>query len=87
MKVGRFLSAVLLLTSLLLAMLPQAGFALDAKLTIPSSNVTASADDGNVAANVVDGNLATRWSASGDGQWIQFKLNADMKVSFIKMAF
>ncbi|MDU0201178.1 chondroitinase-B domain-containing protein [Paenibacillus sp. MAH-36] len=87
MKVGRFLWTVLLISSLLFMMVPQAGFAIDTKLTISSSNVTASADDGNVPANVVDGNLATRWSASGDGQWIQFKLDADMRVAFLKIAF
>jgi hypothetical protein len=59
----------------------------DAKLSIPGSAVTASTNDGNVPANVVDGDLATRWSASGDPQWIQFDLGGAKKVSFVKIAF
>lgn len=49
--------------------------------------VTASADDGNVAANVLDNNLATRWSASGDGQWIQCCLSDTLTVSAVQIAF
>jgi len=49
--------------------------------------VTASGDDGNVAANVLDNNLATRWSATGDGQWIQFCLNDTLSVSGVQIAF
>ncbi|RPE12114.1 T9SS C-terminal target domain-containing protein [Chitinophaga lutea] len=50
--------------------------------------VSASADDGNVPANVLDNNLATRWSASGDGQWIQFCLGATAQmVNGVKIAF
>lgn len=49
--------------------------------------VSASADDGNVPANVLDGNLATRWSASGNPQWIQFCLSSVQTVSGVKIAF
>ncbi|ASZ12701.1 cellulase family glycosylhydrolase [Chitinophaga pendula] len=49
--------------------------------------VTASGDDGNVAANVRDNNLNTRWSASGDGQWIQFCLSAVTTVTGVDIAF
>jgi len=49
--------------------------------------VTASADDGNVPANVLDGDLNTRWSASGDGQWIQFCLDNTVSVSGVQIAF
>jgi hypothetical protein len=58
-----------------------------AKLTVPAANVTASADDGNVPANTVDGSLSTRWSASGDGQWIRFDLGSTKTVSSVKIAF
>jgi hypothetical protein len=58
----------------------------NAKLVVLAGAVTASADDGNVAANLVDGSLATRWSASGDGQWVRFDLGASRKLSFIKLA-
>ena len=43
-------------------------------VTPAAGAVTASAHDGNVPANIVDGSLATRWSANGDGQWIQYDL-------------
>lgn len=53
----------------------------------PCDAVTASADDGNVPANVLDNDLNTRWSASGDGQWIQFCLGDTMTVSGVQIAF
>jgi endoglucanase len=49
--------------------------------------VSASADDGNVPANVLDNNLATRWSANGDGQWIQFCLATQQTVNGVAIAF
>jgi|GEM_PF-1336528 len=53
----------------------------------PCAPAIASADDGNIAANVLDGNLATRWSANGDGQWIQFCLETEKAVRGLKIAF
>ncbi|NML21758.1 DNRLRE domain-containing protein [Pseudoflavitalea sp. G-6-1-2] len=55
----------------------------------PACNpVTSSGDDGNVAANVLDNNLATRWSASGNGQWIQFCLGSTpVSVTGVQIAF
>ncbi len=53
----------------------------------PCVPASASADDGNVAANVLDNNLATRWSASGDGQWIQFCLSDTQQVNGVQIAF
>jgi hypothetical protein len=49
--------------------------------------VIASADDGNVAANVLDNDLNTRWSASGDGQWIQFCLTNSSSITGVQIAF
>ncbi|RPD42222.1 discoidin domain-containing protein [Chitinophaga barathri] len=49
--------------------------------------VTASEDDGNVPANALDDDLNTRWSASGDGQWIQFCLGTAQTVSSVQIAF
>lgn len=49
--------------------------------------VTASGDDGNVAANTLDNNLNTRWSASGDGQWIQYCLGTNSLVNGVDIAF
>jgi unsaturated chondroitin disaccharide hydrolase len=48
---------------------------------------TASANDGNVAANAVDGNLATRWSASGDGQWLRLDLGAGRLITKVAVAY
>ncbi|MFL5745407.1 MAG: chondroitinase-B domain-containing protein [Niastella sp.] len=49
--------------------------------------VVASSDDGNVPANVLDNDLNTRWSASGDGQWIQFCLNSTTTITGVQIAF
>lgn len=49
--------------------------------------VIASADDGNVPGNVLDNDLNTRWSASGDGQWIQFCLESARSVTGVQIAF
>jgi hypothetical protein len=61
--------------------------AVPVKLAIPGSAASASSDDGNVPANAVDGSLATRWSANGDGQWIQFDLAGARNVAFVKIAW
>lgn len=49
--------------------------------------VIASGNDGNVPANVLDNNLSTRWSANGDGQWIQFCLGNAANVTGVQIAF
>jgi pimeloyl-ACP methyl ester carboxylesterase len=61
------------------------GAALAAKL--PVASVTASANDGNVPENTVDGSLSTRWSATGDGQWIRFDLGASATIGAVKIAW
>lgn len=58
-----------------------------ARLALLSAAVTASAHDGNLPANSVDGSLGTRWSANGDGQWIQYDLQAQRTVSLVKLAW
>jgi poly(beta-D-mannuronate) lyase len=56
------------------------------KLSI--SSVTASATTGSyVPANTIDGNLGTRWTSSGDGQWIRYDLGSSKTVSYVKVAF
>ncbi|TYP69872.1 chondroitinase-B domain-containing protein [Paenibacillus methanolicus] len=77
----------LIVFCMLFALLPGAAGAADAKFAIAGSGVTASGHDGNVPANTVDGNFGTRWSASGDGQWIQYDLGVNRNVSAIKIAF
>ncbi|MCW3463134.1 PQQ-dependent sugar dehydrogenase [Chitinophaga nivalis] len=61
---------------------------------IPDSGVapacipaTASGDDGNVAANAIDGDLNTRWSASGNPQWLKLCLGNTATVNGIQIAF
>ncbi|MDB5257371.1 MAG: hypothetical protein JWM14_2066 [Chitinophagaceae bacterium] len=49
--------------------------------------VSASGDDGNIPANVLDNNVATRWSATGDGQWIQFCQGSAVNISGVQIAF
>jgi lysophospholipase L1-like esterase len=56
------------------------------EVTPPASAVTASTQDANVPANTVDDNLATRWSANGDGQWVQFDLGAARTITHVKVA-
>jgi hypothetical protein len=55
------------------------------EVTPGAAAVTASASDGNVPANAVDNNLMTRWSASGDGQWLRFDLGASRTVGYVKV--
>jgi len=57
------------------------------EITPPASAVTASTNDGNLPGNTVDNQLATRWSASGDGQWIRYDLGAPQTVSYAAIAF
>lgn len=49
--------------------------------------VSASANDGNVPANVQDNDYNTRWSAEGDGQWIQFCLSSTTTITGVNIAF
>jgi hypothetical protein len=56
------------------------------EVTPTGAAVTASTHDGNLPANVVDGSLATRWSASGDGQWLQLDLGAERTLGYLKVA-
>lgn len=65
----------------LLCSLSVSAFAID-----PVS-VSASSDDGNVPVNTIDNNLNTRWSADGDGQWIEYDLGASYTVETLEIAF
>lgn len=49
--------------------------------------VTASAHDGNVPQNTIDNSLSTRWSASGDGVWIQYDLGSSKTVGWLSIAW
>jgi len=56
------------------------------EVTPASGDVTASTHDGNVPANTVDNNPGTRWSASGDGQWIAYDLGSVRTVGYVAIA-
>lgn len=57
-----------------------------------ASTVTASSyqpNTTNIPANVVDGNWNNdvRWSASGQGEWLQFDLGQPEKITYLNIAF
>jgi uncharacterized protein YjdB len=62
--------------------LPSAGLT-----PLPVASVVASGNDGNIPQNTLDNNLATRWSAYGDGQWIQYDLGALTAVGRVDIAW
>lgn len=49
--------------------------------------VTASGHDGNVPENTLDGSFDTRWSAEGDGVWIQYQLRESTIVGRVDIAW
>ena len=49
--------------------------------------VTASDNDGNVPRNTIDGDTGTRWSARGNGQWIEWDLGSVQRLSQVRIAF
>lgn len=49
--------------------------------------IACSDDDGNVAENAADGDLSTRWSASGDGQWLLYDLGEITPIRSAALAF
>jgi len=61
---------------------------LSAPLTpLPVIGVTASASDGNIEINTIDSNSYTRWSSSGDGQWIMYDLDEIKRVGYVGVGF
>jgi unsaturated chondroitin disaccharide hydrolase len=52
----------------------------------PVGTVQASSSDTNRPQGAVDGSLATRWSALGDGQWLQLDLGSARPVSAVRVA-
>jgi hypothetical protein len=43
--------------------------------------------DGHPPGDTIDGDLSTRWSASGDGQWIEYDLESTTTVGYVKIAW
>jgi hypothetical protein len=62
------------------------GCPLPIDLTPGAAGVSASGHDGNVPANAVDRNLQTRWSAEGDGAWLQFDLGSTRMLATAQIA-
>lgn len=57
-------------------------------LPVPAASVTASlSDTGTAPGNTVDNSLSTRWSGTGDGQWIRYDLGATKTISYVKLAW
>jgi beta-glucanase (GH16 family) len=56
------------------------------EITPGAGGVSASSSDANVPANAVDNNVSTRWSASGDGQWLRLDLGSVRAVSHVRVA-
>ncbi len=54
---------------------------------LPVVAVNDSTNDGDLPANVLDGSLATRWSASGSGQWISFDLGTVQAIGSLNIAW
>ncbi|WP_020209342.1 discoidin domain-containing protein [Gilvimarinus chinensis] len=50
-------------------------------------SVNASDHDGNVPQNTLDNDLSSRWSANGDGQWIEYDLGDEVNVESLDIAF
>ncbi len=76
---GLFFSAAFLLS---------VGTAPAAEITPSPSGVrVSSAQTGNPGTNTVDGNFSTRWSADGDGQWIEYDLGGTQTVQYVRFAF
>jgi uncharacterized protein YxeA len=60
----------------------------DCTTNIPIGAVTASgSESANPPSNVLDNNLATRWSSSGIGQWIQADLGSVQNICSVDIAW
>ncbi|MCR2802684.1 polysaccharide lyase family 7 protein [Paenibacillus sp. SCIV0701] len=82
MRTIGFLTALVLMIGLI--PLSPAAFAAS---ELPVASVTASSHDGNVPANTLDNNYTTRWSAQGNGQWIQYDLGQSASIERVKLAW
>lgn len=49
--------------------------------------VTDSVNDGNLPENTFDNNFGSRWSSSGDGQWIQYDLGKIQPIGYVGISF
>jgi len=67
---------------------------IDVVCTSPSAStgiiptqISVSTHDGNIPCNAMDNNINTRWSALGDGQWMQFDLGSQQNFNHLELAF
>jgi len=56
-------------------------------VTLRGLTLSASHDDGNIPKNVLDGDLDTRWSASGEKEWIGFDFGKPRSVEAVRIAW
>ncbi|MBT3291631.1 MAG: discoidin domain-containing protein, partial [Victivallales bacterium] len=56
-------------------------------VTVRGLTLSASHDDGNIPKNVLDGNPETRWSASGEKEWIGFDFGKPRRIEAVRMAW
>ena len=54
------------------------------KLPVSSVNASAAVE---MIANTIDGDPSTRWSAPGDGQWIEYDLGSPQSISQVKASW
>jgi unsaturated chondroitin disaccharide hydrolase len=52
----------------------------------PVASIAASSSDANRPSGAVDNSLATRWSALGDGQWLQLDMGSPRSTSGVRIA-
>jgi hypothetical protein len=50
-------------------------------------DVAASSHDGNRPQESIDEDFSTRWSAEGQGEWIEYTLSDEAEVSYVEIAF
>jgi F5/8 type C domain len=65
---------------------PEIEINLTSKATIAAVSAS-TAEPANPANNVTDGKLETRWSAGGDGQWLQFDLGKTTAINAMQIAW
>ena len=83
-KITKFLLRLVFASVLVLSTV----YAAQAQAPATIATVTASSfQDPHAPANTIDGDMGTRWSAQGDGQWIQFDFGALQQITAVRIAW
>ncbi|MCT8140274.1 right-handed parallel beta-helix repeat-containing protein [Anaerobacillus sp. CMMVII] len=82
-----FFSWLLVFSSLVPSIGHSVASAEDAPHRYHVDSVLASVHDGNVPENTLDDDLGTRWSAQGEGEWIQYDLGRVEELGYLGVAF